>query len=102
VIGLPQRRHEAAPCLPRSNAITAPIGTPTRCAGPRTVTFISKRDSHTMRLAWLLIPLAVLGLAGCIDVHEHPAPRETVVTPPGAPPPAVVAPPGSTATVVTH
>lgn len=54
-----------------------------------------------MRIALLVLPIAVLGLTGCIDVHEHPAPRETVVTP-GAPPPPADAPPGSTATVVTH
>ncbi|HUN40988.1 MAG TPA: hypothetical protein VMU81_11895 [Acetobacteraceae bacterium] len=55
-----------------------------------------------MRNAVLVIPLVVLGLTGCVAVHEHPAPRETVVTPATPPPPEVVAPPGSTATVVTH
>jgi hypothetical protein len=55
-----------------------------------------------MRIALLVLPIAVLGLAGCIDVHEHPAPRETVVMPGAPPPPTAEAPPGSTATVVTH
>lgn len=65
-----------------------------------------------MRYALLVLPVALLGLTGCIDVHEHPTPqRETVVTPapsattviPAAPPGgAIYAPPGSGTTVVTH
>ncbi len=55
-----------------------------------------------MRSWLLLLPLVALGLAGCIDVHEHPPPRHetTVVTPPSDAPPAAYAPPGST--VVTR
>jgi hypothetical protein len=51
-----------------------------------------------MRISFLL-PLIFLGLAGCVDVHEHPTPRPaaTVVTPAPAPPTTYVAPgPGST------
>ena len=52
-----------------------------------------------MRISWLL-PLVFLSLTGCIDVHEHPAPRPaaTVVTPAPAPSATYVtpAPPGST------
>jgi hypothetical protein len=51
-----------------------------------------------MRISFLL-PLIFLGLAGCVDVHEHPTPRPaaTVVTPPPPPPTTYVAPgPGST------
>jgi hypothetical protein len=55
-----------------------------------------------MRASLLLLPLAVLGLAGCVDVHEHPTPRETVVTPAPQPPATVYTTPGTTATVVTH
>jgi hypothetical protein len=56
-----------------------------------------------MRFSWLLLPLALLGLAGCIDVHEHPAARhETVVTPAPTPPATVYAAPGTSATVVTR
>ena len=54
-----------------------------------------------MRASLLLLPLAFLGLAGCVDVHEHPAPRSaTVVTP--APSPPVYAAPGTSTTVVTR
>ena len=42
-----------------------------------------------MRVSVILLPLAFLGLAGCVNVHEHPAPRETVVTPNSAPPPSL-------------
>ena len=56
-----------------------------------------------MCLRLLLAPLGMLMLTGCIDVHEHPAPRhETVVTPPASPPPAVYSTPGSGGTVVTR
>jgi len=53
-----------------------------------------------MRMTYLL-PLVFLGLAGCVDVHEHPAPQPTatVVTPAPAPQTTYVTP-GSTATVV--
>jgi hypothetical protein len=54
-----------------------------------------------MRASLLLLPLVFLGLAGCVDVHEHPAPRETVVTPAPAPP-TVYATPDSSTTVVTR
>jgi hypothetical protein len=53
-----------------------------------------------MRISFLL-PLVFLGLAGCVNVHENPAPQptSTVVTP--APPPqATYVTPGSTTTVV--
>jgi hypothetical protein len=55
-----------------------------------------------MRFSLLLLPLAVLGLAGCVDVHEHPTPvrHETVVTPAPTPPATVYTAPGST--VVTR
>ena len=53
-----------------------------------------------MRISFLL-PLVVLGLAGCVDVHEHPSPQPaaTVVTP--APTATYVAPPTSTTIVHT-
>ncbi len=52
-----------------------------------------------MRISFLL-PLVMLGLAGCVDVHEHPNPQPsaTVVTP--APTAAYVAPAPTTTTVV--
>ena len=52
-----------------------------------------------MRISFLL-PLVFLGLAGCVDVHEHstPARTATVVTP--APSATYVAPAPSTTTVV--
>jgi hypothetical protein len=53
-----------------------------------------------MRIS-LLVPLAFLGLTGCIDVHEHPTPTSTVVTPAPAPTATYVAPaPPTTTTVV--
>ncbi len=56
-----------------------------------------------MRVSLLLLPLAVLGLAGCVDVHEHPAPKSaTVVTPAPNPPTTVYTSPGTSATVVTR
>ena len=55
-----------------------------------------------MRISFLL-PLVVLGLTGCIDVHEHPAPRPatTVVTPAPAPSTTYVTPPPGSAVVRT-
>ena len=46
-----------------------------------------------MRISFLL-PLVFLGLAGCVDVHEHPTPTPaaTVVTPAPAPTATYVAP----------
>lgn len=56
-----------------------------------------------MRASLLLLPFVFVGLAGCVAVHEHPAPRETVVTPAPAPtPPTVYATPGTSTTVVTR
>lgn len=57
-----------------------------------------------MRFSLLLLPLALLGLSGCIDVHEHPPARHdtTVVTPAPEAAAPVYAPPGSSTTVVTH
>lgn len=54
-----------------------------------------------MRITFLM-PLVFLGLAGCVDVHEHPAPRPTatVVTPAPQPQSSYVAPAPSTTTVV--
>jgi hypothetical protein len=55
-----------------------------------------------MRISFLL-PLVFLGLAGCIDVHEHPTqtPTSTIVTPAPAPTATYVAPaPPTTTTVV--
>jgi hypothetical protein len=53
-----------------------------------------------MRLS-LLLPLVMLGLAGCVDVHEHPnpTPSATVVQP--APSTTYVAPTPSTTVVHT-
>jgi hypothetical protein len=56
-----------------------------------------------MRVSLLLLPLLALGVAGCIDVHSHPAPRETTVVTPAPQPPVVYTAPGTTTeTVVTH
>ena len=54
-----------------------------------------------MRISFLL-PLVFLGLAGCVDVHEHPnpAPAATVVTPAPAPTATYVAPAPPTTTIV--
>jgi hypothetical protein len=53
-----------------------------------------------MRIS-LLVPLAFLGLTGCIDVREHPTPTSNVVTPAPAPTATYVAPaPPTTTTVV--
>jgi hypothetical protein len=54
-----------------------------------------------MRVCFLL-PLAFLGLAGCIDVHEHPTPTSTVVTPAPAPTTTYVAPAQPTTTTVVR
>lgn len=57
-----------------------------------------------MRLAWIVLPLGLLGLSACVNVPPAPAPAATVVTP--APAPAVITPapavvaPGTT--VITH
>lgn len=54
-----------------------------------------------MRPSLLLLPLALIGLAGCVDVDRPPAQHETtVVTPSPAPQATIVAPPGPSATVV--
>jgi len=55
-----------------------------------------------MRTSLLLLPIAFLGLAGCVDVHEHATPRTTVVTPAPTPPATVYATPGTSTTVVTR
>lgn len=55
-----------------------------------------------MRMSFLL-PLVFLGLAGCVDVHEHRTPpaTATVVTPAPAPTTTYVAPaPPTTTTIV--
>jgi hypothetical protein len=46
-----------------------------------------------MRVAFVL-PLVLLGLAGCVDVHEHPNPQPTatVVSPTPAPSTTYVTP----------
>ena len=56
-----------------------------------------------MRISFLL-PLVFLGLAGCIDVHEHPAPTptSTIVTPAPAPTATYVAPAAPTTTTVVR
>lgn len=58
-----------------------------------------------MRLAWVVLPLGLLGLSACVNVPQPaPTPSATVVTP--APAPTVVTPapamvaPGTT--VITH
>jgi len=55
-----------------------------------------------MRISFLL-PLVFLGLAGCVDVHEHPnpTPAATVVTPVPAPTATYVAPVPTTTIVRT-
>ena len=54
-----------------------------------------------MRIS-LLLPLIFLGLAGCIDVHEHPnpTPAATIVTPAPAPTATYVSPAPPTTTIV--
>ncbi|MBV8457634.1 MAG: hypothetical protein JO122_13585 [Acetobacteraceae bacterium] len=44
-----------------------------------------------MPLIRLIIPLVLLGLAGCVSVQ--PPPKTTVITPPANPPATVVSPP---------
>ena len=47
--------------------------------------------------------LALLGLAGCVDIVEQPKPRAaTVVAPPAQSSGNVYVPPGGSATVVTR
>jgi uncharacterized protein YceK len=55
-----------------------------------------------MRASLLLIlPIVALGLAGCVDVHSTPAPKETtVVTPAPAPAPVFATPDSTTSTTV--
>jgi hypothetical protein len=55
-----------------------------------------------MRVSLLFLPFVMLGLAGCVDVHEHPTPpaQATVVTP--APVAPVYTAPGTSTTVVTQ
>jgi len=58
-----------------------------------------------MRVSLLALPFVILGLSGCVDVHEHPAPRSaTVVTPAPEPmaPPVTYAAPGTSTTIVTR
>jgi hypothetical protein len=63
---------------------------------------LNNEECH-MRVTLLLTPFILLGLSGCIDVHEHPAPRDTtVVTPAPQQPSTVYAAPGTTETVVTR
>jgi hypothetical protein len=57
-----------------------------------------------MRTSFLL-PLVFLGLAGCVDVHEHrnPQPAATVVTPAPAPATTYIAPaPPPTGTTIVR
>ena len=51
----------------------------------------------------MLVPVALFALAGCVDVHEHPAPQPsstTYVTPAPTMPPPAYAPASTTTTVV--
>jgi hypothetical protein len=54
-----------------------------------------------MRISFLL-PLVVLGLAGCVDVHKHPnpTPSATVVQPSQTPTTTYGAPAPTSTTVV--
>jgi hypothetical protein len=56
-----------------------------------------------MRISYLL-PLVFLGLAGCVDVHEHaaPTPTSTIVTPAPAPTATYIAPPQPNTTTVVR
>jgi len=56
-----------------------------------------------MRISFLL-PLVMLGLAGCVDVHEHPNPQPsaTIVTPAPAPTATYVTPAPTTTTTVVR
>jgi|SoiMetStandDraft_5_1073268.scaffolds.fasta_scaffold5984298_1 hypothetical protein len=57
-----------------------------------------------MRIPFLL-PVVFLGLAGCVDVHEHrnPQPAATVVTPAPAPATTYIAPaPPPTGTTIVR
>ena len=58
-----------------------------------------------MRAILFVLPIALLGLSGCVDVESHPTPRSTtVVTPAPAAPPVMYAAPGTSTstTVVTR
>jgi uncharacterized protein YceK len=53
-----------------------------------------------MRASLLLIlPIVALGLAGCVDVHSTPTPKETTVVTP-APAPVYATPDSTTSTTV--
>lgn len=81
-------RHDIDPDAPRS----APsFGAWARRALPTTA-----REPENMRISLLLLPLALLGLAGCVDVDRAPPQHETTVVTPAPAAPAVVAPPGTT------
>jgi uncharacterized protein YceK len=52
-----------------------------------------------MRVSLLFLPVAALGLAGCVDVHSTPTPKETTVVTPA---PVYAAPESTSTTVVTR
>ncbi len=52
-----------------------------------------------MRVSWLVVPAALLGLTACVNTTQPQPPAATVVTP--APAPAVVAPAAPGTTVIT-
>jgi hypothetical protein len=54
-----------------------------------------------MRISFLL-PLVMLGLAGCVDVHPAPQPSATIVTPAPAPTATYVTPAPTTTTTVVR
>ena len=79
----PRTGHEADRPVPRTGRKFAP-------SAPRSMAPETTRGTPSMRASLLLIlPIVALGLAGCVDVHSTPAPKETtVVTPAPAPAPA--------------